>query len=260
MSELSAATGELERLLRLRTKPLGMKFCESADEIGKIENIKVPKHPGALCQFFGIARIAGKTIGLTAKDVAGAAPGSFGNCASIFGLSEPMEFIYSGQMMAGGGYKTLGDSRREQQAIRRVPTGKYEALILGPVDGNSFLPDVVAFYGTPGQMMMLINGIQHSNYEPFNMRFVGESSCSDAFVECFLSGRPTGSLPCMGERQRGGAEDNEMVIVLPPDRISAALEGVIAWNNVGTSYPVLPFGTQCDPTSPAAVNVYPAME
>ncbi len=260
MSQLANATREIEQLLRLKPRALGVKFCADAGELDKVEGLKRPKHPACLCQFFGIARIAGKTIGCAAADVAGGMPETFGNCASIFGLAEPNDFIYSGQMMAGGGYATLEDARGEQLAIKRLPAGSCEAVILSPAAEDKIEPDVVAFYGTPGQIMQLMNGLQWSNYEPVSMRFVGESSCSDGFIECYLTGKPAGTVPCMGERQRGGCDDSEMLLCVPPALVPSALEGIKAWNHVGTAYPVLPFGTQCDPSTPAAVNVYAALE
>lgn len=260
MSQLTNAVKEIEYLLRLRTRALGIKFCADADELNGVTSIKRPKHPACLCQFFGIARIAGKTIGCTVEDVAGGTPEAFGNCASIFGMAEPNGFIYSGQMMAGGGYATLEDARGEQLAIKRLPAGSCQAIILSPAAEDKIEPDVVAFYGTPGQIMQLMNGLQWSNYEPVSMRFVGESSCSDGFIECYLTGKPAGTIPCMGERQRGGCDDSEMLLCVPPAMVFSALEGIKAWNHVGTAYPVLPFGTQCDPSTPAAINVYAALE
>lgn len=256
MTDLAKSVLALEDLLRLRTKPIGVKFCSSVDELDKIEGLIRVDHPLHLCQAFGLSRIAGKTLGLTASDVSGSAPGTFGNCPSIFGLSEPIEFIRSGQMMAGGCYATLEDSKAEQDAIIRLKPGSVAALAIGPVSADNMKPDVLAIYGTPGQIMALMNGLQNSHYEPIQMRFVGESSCSDAYITCYITGKPAGTIPCMGERQRGGAEDNEMVLCIPPSQAADAVRGITAWNDVGNRYPVLPFGTQCDPATPAAVNVY----
>ncbi len=88
------------------------------------------------------------------------------------------------------------------------------------------------------------------------MRFVGESSCSDGVVTCYLDHKPAGTIPCYGERQRGGMEDGEMLLAIPPGRLEAALEGVRSWQHLGNSYPVIPLGSQCDPMAQPAVNVY----
>ena len=256
MADYASIVSELEKILHLRTSAIGLKFCREASELDGIEGLVRVEHPLCLCQAFGLSRIAHKTLGLLPADVAGGTPESFGNCASIFGLSEPTEFIRSGEMMAGGCYATLADSKAEQDAIDRLEPESVAAIAMGPASVGNMEPDVVAFYGTPGQMMALMNGLQHSEYEPITICFVGESSCSDAYITCYRTGKPAGSIPCMGERQRGGAEDNEMILCVPPQRLEAALEGVQAWNRVGCGYPVLPFGTQCDPATPAAVNVY----
>ena len=252
---------ELEDILRFRAKPIGVKFCESVDMLAQVPNLVRPSHPLAMCQVFGLSRFAGKTIGVTAEDILGGAEEIImGNCASIFGLAEPVDFIRSGEMLGHGCFAGVEEAGKEQDAIKRIPTGKYKAVVVSPVsDGNLEEPDVVAFYASPGQIMQLMNGLVYKDYEPVSMRFVGESSCSDGIVTCFLTGKPAGTIPCFGELQRAGRED-EVILAIPPRKLASVLEGVKSWQSLGNSYPVTPFGAQCSPLSMPAVNVYPMAE
>lgn len=251
---------ELQHVLRLRTHVLGIQFHkEKAKE--QDPRILSPAHAMAPCQTFGLCRTSGKTIRLTAETTMGsAADAPWGNCASIFGLADPLEIIMNGEMLGHGCFKDPYTAAQAQKAIRRIPSGTIKEIVIGPADGGIFEPDVLMVYGTPGQIMQLMNGLCYQDYAPVEMRFVGESSCSDGVVTCYLDKKPAGTIPCYGERQRGGVEDGEIVLAMLPESLGPALEGIRSWQELGNSYPVIPLGSQCDPMSEPAVNVYKALE
>lgn len=221
---------ELQKILRLRTKVLAIRFCRDAKEYKDVKDIRTPSHALAPCQAFGLCRTSGKTIRLRPENTMGSAESApWGNCASIFGMAEPLDIIMSGEMLGHGCFIDPATAAQAQQAIRRLPAGSVKAMLIGPADEELFAPDVLAIYGTPGQLMQLMNGLCYQDYAPVDMRFVGESSCSDGIVTCYLEERPAGTIPCYGERQRGGMEDGEMVLAIPPARLEKALEGIRSW-------------------------------
>jgi uncharacterized protein (DUF169 family) len=54
---------------------------------------------------------------------------------------------------------------------------------------------------------------------------VGESSCPEAIARCYLTGTPSLIISCYGERRYGHAQDDELVMALPPAMIDKALRG-----------------------------------
>ena len=71
---------DLNRLLRLRTTPIGMKLFESIDEMTAIERIRRPKDVHTTDQIVGQAARNGWTVGITAEDLVGA------QCSTVIGL------------------------------------------------------------------------------------------------------------------------------------------------------------------------------
>ena len=67
---------DLNRLLRLRTTPIGMKLFETVSEMESIERIRRPKDIHTTDQTVGQALRNGWTVGITAADLVGAQCGT----------------------------------------------------------------------------------------------------------------------------------------------------------------------------------------
>ena len=79
-------------------------------------------------------------------------------------------------------FETDQDAIAHQQAMDVLPSGRYRALALSPIaTGRLDPPDVVLLYGTPGQMIILSNGLQFSGFRKFEFASVGESACADSW-------------------------------------------------------------------------------
>ena len=85
---------------------------------------------------------------------------------------------------------------------------------MAPLVYNPFEPDIVLIYANPAQMMLLINSLQFEDYEVMQFFCVGESSCSDAIARCYLTGKPSLTIPCYGERRYGHAQDEDLVMAV----------------------------------------------
>src|SRR5271168_3270733 len=73
-------SGDLERLLKLRSFVFGMKLYEDRAEMEAIPRIRRPKSVHTLDQVVGQASRLGWTIGITAEDLVGA------QCRAVVGL------------------------------------------------------------------------------------------------------------------------------------------------------------------------------
>lgn len=242
MPELPELARELEKLVRPRTMPVGIRFFESAEDLDAIKRLRKFGHQATVCQLVTQSRTAGWTIGAAAGDL-------MVGCSSVFGLAPPPDDVMDGSRMARVWFSTQEESKRHAQSVLRVPYGRYKAIAAAPLVADKLEPDVVAIYGTPAQIMLLINGLQWEGYRRYDFRIVGETACSDSVVQSFLSGEPAVAIPCFGERRYGGVADDEMVVALPPALLSKAVAGLKALAANGLRYPIPPYGSQCDPSA-----------
>jgi len=235
-------TRHLEALLRLRTFPVAIKLLEDREELAKNRWARRPDKTTTLCQLITIVRTFDWTVGATAEDF------GFPMCASIIGLAELPEEVRDGTFRSLVWCKTKEDGKKFEDSIPRIPAGKYQAVILAPLVYDPFEPDMVLIYGNPAQMILIINAIQFEDYERLQFFCVGESSCADAIAQCYLSGKPSLTIPCYGERRYGHAQDDELVMALPPkfvEKVERNLEQLYAR---GICYPISQYGAQADPT------------
>jgi uncharacterized protein (DUF169 family) len=250
-TELAPLAAELERLLRLRAIPFGMKLYESAAEMEAIPKIRRPQSVHTLDQVVAQAARLGWTVGVTAVDLAG------DQCRSVVGLGGQDEKWYSGAHMKGVWYATLEDAGAHQKAMHVVPAGKYKALAVSPLaSGRLAPPDIALFYATPGAMMYFVNGLQWTGYKRLDWSVVGESACADSWGRALKTREPSLAIPCFAERRYGGVLDDEMLMALPPELLAKAIEGMHALAKNGFRYPFPQYGIQQDVRAGMAVS-YP---
>ena len=101
---------DLERLLKLRAIPFGMKLFERREEMEAIPRIRRPKAVHTLDQIVAQAARLGWTVGITSEDLVGA------QCRAVVGLGLAKDEKWrSGQHMVGVWYgataRIPGDGR-----------------------------------------------------------------------------------------------------------------------------------------------------
>jgi uncharacterized protein (DUF169 family) len=240
----------LERLLKLRAIPFGMKLFDSAAEMEAIPKIRRPKGSvHTLDQVVAQAARLGWTVGITSADLVG------DQCRSVVGLGAQDEKWYSGQHMVGVWFATPADASAHQRAMNVVPVGRYRALAVAPLaSGRLDPPDIALFYATPGAMIYFINGLQWSGYKRFDWSVVGESACADSWGRALTTRTPSLSIPCFAERRYGGVLDDEMLMATPADYLIKAIAGMKALAKNGFRYPFPQYGVQQDVRAGMAVS------
>jgi len=153
----------------------------------------------------------------------------------------------AGESYVGVWHGTAEDARKRQEALDVVPFGKYQALAVSPLaSGRLDPPDICLVYATPGQMIILINGLQYTGYRKFEWGVVGETACADSWGRALKTGEPSLSLPCFAERRYGGVPDEEMLMALSPAHLAKAIAGMKQLAKNGLRYPIAPYGIQAD--------------
>ncbi|MGZ5998642.1 MAG: DUF169 domain-containing protein [Rhizomicrobium sp.] len=248
--DLAAISGELERLLRLRSIVFAMQLFEHREDMEAIARIRRPSAVHTLDQIVGQASRLGWTVGVTSEDLVGA------QCRAVVGLGDAKTDAWkSGAHMKGVWYKSLEDASAHQSAMHCVPDGRFQALAVGPLAaGKLSQPDIALFYATPGAMIYFINGLQWSGYKRFDWSVVGESACADSWGRALTTRLPSLSIPCFAERRYGGVLDDEMLMACPPEYLVKAIDGMNALAKNGFRYPFPQYGVQQDVRAGMAVS------
>jgi len=231
---------ELERLLRLITRPIAYKKFEKAEEMDKVPKLRKFERTFHFCQLPSLVRREGWTIGITRNNLGE-------RCARLNGLAVSTEEAKEREAETFARVSWFGtkeDAMKQQTYYPLIPPG--EAVVLSPLQFVNFEPDVVLVYGNPAQMSLLMNGIQFTDYELLQFSFIGEGACTDSLAKCYVTGKPALAIPCTGERRFGSVTDDELVIALPPGQVGQAINGLKGLYARGLRYPIWFIGPECD--------------
>lgn len=237
-----AIAAALERLLKLRSLPFGMKLYAGRAEMQAIPRIRRPSAIHTLDQIVAQAARLGWTVGVTAEDLVG------DQCRAVVGLGRAQTPDWlSGEHMTGVWFQDQPGAAAHQAAMHCVPDGQYDALVVSPLAaGRLDPPDIALFYATPGAMIYFVNGLQWQGYKRFDWSVVGESACADSWGRALVKREPSLSIPCFAERRYGGVLDDEMLMAAPLEDMAKAVEGMEALAKNGFRYPFPQYGIQQD--------------
>ncbi len=244
--QIADLTAELERLLRLRTFPVGVRRVKDKSELEGTTDWKTFDHRPRGCQLITMARTIGWAFALTEETLA--------DCGFAWSIGLGEEPTDEPIAVVGTWFKTLEDAKKWLAGFPRVP-GRIDALLMAPVHLKKFEPEVIWLYGSPSQMIVLINGIQWSGYERLEFSATGESSCMDGPQACYVKGKPHLGIPCYGERWFGGAKEEELSMTIPVDMLEKVVEGVRALHKTGYRYPIPSTSSETD-TAEAMTKMY----
>ena len=232
---------DLNRLLRLKATPIGMKMFATVEEMEAIPKIRRPKDIHTTDQIVGQASRLGFTVGITGDDLVGA------QCRVVLGLGPRDEEWLSGKRIAGVWYSNQEEASRHQHAMDVPASGQWQAMAVSPlVSGRLNPPDICLIYANPAQMILFINGLQWTGYKKLEWGAVGESACADSWGRALKTGEPSLAIPCFPERRYGGVADDELLMALKPDDLLKAIKGMTALSKNGFRYPIPPYGVQMD--------------
>ncbi len=251
-TDYAALSAEVCNRLRLRADPIALKLYERAEALDDIPGLRRPEAGVrfSMCQLIGQARWLGFTLGITHDNVM---PDS--NCGGVVGLNAPAPKYLDGSMFHGVWFATVEASREHQAQMPRVPAGRYQALVAAPLaKGRLDPPDAVLIYATPGQMMLLVNALQHRQYMRADFTITGETACADSWGRGLSTGEPSISIPCFAERRFGGVQDDELLVSLKVEHLQEVVRGLEWLSQRGIRYPIPPYGPQCDPAKAFEVN------
>jgi len=239
--DFNAIVADLNALLRLKTTVIGIKMFARIEDMLAIEKIRRPTAVHTTDQIVSMASRLGWTVGITGDDLVGS------QCRAVIGLGPRDEKWLAGENYVGVWHGTAEDARKRQEALDVVPFGRYQAMAVSPLtSGRLNPPDICLVYATPGQMIILINGLQYTGYKKFEWGVVGETACADSWGRALKTGEPSLSLPCFAERRYGGVPDEEMLMALKPAHLAKAVVGMKQLARNGLRYQIEHYGIKSD--------------
>jgi uncharacterized protein (DUF169 family) len=233
---LARLANQLEASLKLKTYSVGLKLFKKAEEMEDVKS-KAFGQKTTLCQAITASRVFGWTLRLTENDL-------LPLCAYVAGLSDSV----SEKFMSAYGevwFRNKEDALKKYKTMPHIPS-EYQGLIISPLAVERIEPDIILIFGTPAQMIRIINGLQWQSYERFQMFSVGETSCVDSIAQAYISAKPAITIPCFGHRRFGHVQDDEMIAAIPLRLIEGLLGGLEAMDRAGIRYPIPYFGIQSD--------------
>lgn len=217
----------VEAALRLKTRPLGFKFYQKAEELKDVKGIQRSTFKRTVCQFLGSARYLGKAWGATTDD-------QF--CQSgawKMGISPHVPDVYAEQGLYGDKLLNIASAETAKKMVDGLPKNKdqFEAFAVMPLDGGvdaegiTFDPDLVIIYGEPGQIGPLVMATCGAlELSALTGRILGDTGiCGDGIPACWNTGEPKFFLPCIGDRAFGGTQSSEVAVVFPAETFSAKI-------------------------------------
>lgn len=212
---------DLERLLSLRTYPIGIKFIKNEAEIpeGAIRPKKDRGEHYAMCQAFSVARRQGMTLAMFLEDHWCFEP------IISYGLVEtPKDYLegFTNSFFIADKAAAAKHSRE----MTRIPVGKYPGLVLGPLKTAKFVPDLAIIYSNTAQLRHLLLSLRYLNGTQVISKLDPIGSCVHMVVPSLQSGECYVTVPDPGDYERALAQEDEMILTVPAGRLKELMDGV----------------------------------
>ncbi|MFQ6053543.1 MAG: DUF169 domain-containing protein [Candidatus Bathyarchaeia archaeon] len=236
MDALRELAGQVEEQLRVDSHPLAVKLLERGEDVP--EGAKRPRRDFGLClstcQAFAISRRRGLTVAELKEDMWCPEP------VIGYGIEEAPGYFLRGHNRYPRDVASLeaGESWAAKE-FPRLEAGRYVGVVSAPLSSAEFTPDVVLIYCNPAQLTLLLLGVAYRDGLGVPSRLSGHAACVYAVVPPMKTGGCWVSTPCMGDRARAMAGDDEMIFSLPPEAAGDLLEGLRHIEKTGRR---IPFG------------------
>ncbi len=239
-AEWEVLIGRLNKYLRVKQTPVGVKYYEDLDALKSVEKVRLPKKTFAPCTVISQAVQFGWTAACLKEHI------HINYCRGIHGMFERDEKWKSGKIFDNVYFEKAEDAKAHHDQMTCLPA-KYVGFVASPlVSGRLPDPDVCIIYADPEQIFMLLCGWQFFGYEKLEFTFVGESTCSDSWVATMMDGKPKVSIPSFADRKFAGVRPDELLCSMKPEDLKRAVDGVEELFKRGLRYPIAPYSLTTD--------------
>lgn len=214
---------QIEEQLRVQTYPLALKLLKSADEIP--EGAKRPRrdlgYRLSTCQCFAMSRRQGIVVAQLKEDMWCPEP------VIGYGMEEPPAFFLEGHNRFPRDVETLeAGAAWAAGEFPRLDEGVNRGIVSAPLAEAPFDPDVIVIYCNTAQLTLLLLAAAYKDGKDVPSTVSSHAACVYAVVPPIQKGGYWVSIPCMGDRARAMARDDEIIFSLLPGAAGDLLKGL----------------------------------
>jgi uncharacterized protein (DUF169 family) len=173
----------------------------------------------SLCQAFAKSRREGRTIALQKEDMWCFEP------VLGFGFAKPPEYFLEGHNRYPGTARTIEAGKIWAQKFPCLDYGKYKGIISARLSKTTYVPDVIVVYCNPAQLTQLLIAVNWIDGNDIMCRMSGHAACVYAVVPVIQNNQFQVTSPCMGDRKRASAQDNEIIFSMPAHKTKDLVAG-----------------------------------
>ena len=233
---------EIEKLLKLKTPPIGVKFIQSEDEIpdGAIRPRKDRGWHLAQCQAFAMSRREGETVAVLKEDQWCWAP------LIAYGLVDSGAVDFDRNDIEPQMKGILKWTKELADDLPSLPTGRYIGVMSAPLTTTEFTPDVVMIYSNNAQLRSMLMALKFRPDYSIEADLEAFDSCVDALVPVFLNGKYRVTFPDPGEYERAMVGEDKVIFSMPVNKLGEYVDALKQLDNMGQGYTRLKKGMQPD--------------
>ena len=229
---LKACGNELAAMLMLSSMPVAVRLLGKEDTIpeGARRPLKDMGCHLSLCQALALSRREGQVIAMLKEDNWCPYP------VIGLGLAETPAYFLEGKGTMPG-IRSRQGSKKWAQAYPRLDSGKYIGVISAPLRMAQFDPDVVMLYVNSAQLGRILLALSYEEGQEIAPRLCSDAACSYYIVPVVKGAEAYVSVPCVGDRRRALAADDELVFSLAPGNVTSLAMNLRKLGEAGIGFP-----------------------
>lgn len=232
MPDFNKIGEELDRILRVRTTPLGIKYFENENDLP--EAFEKVEQQITICQLIGMARYHEKAVYTTGDLATACAAGG-----ALQGFFDVPPDLVDGTRCAGWFAKNVEATKKIFANRMSIEQGKFKVLAAAPLKSIPVEPDVVQIYGNPHQMLSLVYANMWDGSDNVTLNTNGHGACCyEVMVVPYLTGEVKLALADIGERRYAMASDDEMIMGVPMAHLHRLYENLKEAHQAVYKYPL----------------------
>ncbi|MEW5724913.1 MAG: DUF169 domain-containing protein [Thermodesulfobacteriota bacterium] len=234
LNSMKALSENLRELLVLHGHPVAIKMVEKPQDLAGIHYKGRPVRRLdknlIICQLMAQARFYGRVIAGEEKHLNTCRLG-----ADALGFQvDDYTHVYAGTY-----FTTEKAARNMIETMPKFERGRYQAVVVAPLDRSPAAPDVVVIFGNAAQMMRIVNAALHDQGGRLNFSASGDAGlCADILVQPLKTNQPHIAIPCNGGRLMSLPNETDLACGIPFGLLGGIVEGLeFTRRNVPIMYP-----------------------
>ncbi|NIM46030.1 MAG: hypothetical protein GTN80_09615 [Nitrososphaeria archaeon] len=241
MSIFERYAEQIEKQIRPTSYPLAVKLLEKESDIPKDAKRPIRDFGYCLstCQCFSTSRRQGTTLAQLKEDMWCPEP------VIGYGLAETPKYFLDGNNRFPKDVETLEAGSNWAHAFPRLEFGRYIGVLSAPLKTANFDPNLVMIYCNSAQLTQLLLGIAYKDGHDITSQLSGHAACVYSVVPAIRTEKCQVTVPCLGDRRRAMAQDDEMIFTVPRQKMDNLLLGLKHIDEFGDrripfAYPMIP--------------------